>query len=232
MEIERSQISSETNETHFSLENDRSLVDSHKKRNQEQDISSHTTKIKKSKKECDQTIYSKVIQLTQSKNSELAKQNVGRVQNAHTSSESLSALNSSIEEQHFECTNKNYEPSPPPFPAIPPHNNHKSWNSVPPAVILKAKKLNKNDVTFTWDIKSSPTKKMARIQFYEIFKYKERQSVSDNKTWTKLCEVQSEKLPMICLLKSFTAGCTYFIGIRAVDEHNRRAPFSYKLIKM
>lgn len=121
---------------------------------------------------------------------------------------------------------------PPPFPSVPPYNNQKSWDRVPPAATLTVKKGPKNNsVVLTWEMKSRPTVKTAKVNYFEIFQCRQTEAAPDSKMWKKVGNVPSKTRPMTCLLDAFKTGYIYFIAIRAVDEHDRRAPFAIEQVK-
>lgn len=116
---------------------------------------------------------------------------------------------------------------PPPFPGIPPHRNQPTWNRVPPSCTLKIEKIN-NTIRLTWDMKKIIY--VAKTDFYELYICKQTDAVPDVSMWKKLADIPATKLPMTCMLNNIEHGFIYHFALRAVDEHNRRAPFTTQYI--
>uniref|UniRef100_A0A2H8TQC7 Activating transcription factor 7-interacting protein 1 n=1 Tax=Melanaphis sacchari TaxID=742174 RepID=A0A2H8TQC7_9HEMI len=127
---------------------------------------------------------------------------------------------------HFEFSSSKY---PPPYPLIPPYITQPSWKNVPPAPNMKIK-TSGNKVTLTWDLDLSW--QIAKIKMYEIFVCQETDAHPDISMWKKKGNIKSDMLPMACELEIFELGYVYHFALRAVDVHNRRAPFAVHKTKI
>jgi hypothetical protein len=127
---------------------------------------------------------------------------------------------------HNCLTNLKY---PPPYPSIPPHNNQPSWKNVPPRPNMTIT-TSGNKVTLTWDL--NLTWQIAEIKMYELFVCQETDAPPNISMWKKKGNIESDLLPMACELEVFDLGHIYHFALRAVDVHNRRAPFTVKKIKI
>jgi len=130
-----------------------------------------------------------------------------------------------VPEMYGCITNLKY---PPPYPSIPPHNNQPSWKSVPPRPNMTIT-TSGNKVTVTWDL--NLTWQIAEIKMYELFVCQETDAPPNISMWKKKGNIESDLLPMACELEVFDLGHIYHFALRAVDVHNRRAPFTVKKIK-
>ncbi|XP_008181628.1 activating transcription factor 7-interacting protein 2 isoform X2 [Acyrthosiphon pisum] len=114
---------------------------------------------------------------------------------------------------------------PPPYPLIPPHNNQPSWKNVPPMPDMTIK-VSGNKVTLTWDLHL--TLQTAKIKMYELYVCKETDAPPKTSMWKKKGIIKADLLPMACELEVYDLGHFYYFALRAVDEHNRRAPCAVK----
>lgn len=112
---------------------------------------------------------------------------------------------------------------PPPYPLIPPHNNQPSWKNVPPIPNMTIK-TSGNKVTLTWNL--NVTYQTAEIKLYELFVCQETDKPPEASMWKKKGCIEADILPMACELEVFDLGYVYYFALRAVDVHNRRAPFA------
>ncbi|KAL5241577.1 hypothetical protein ACI65C_008987 [Semiaphis heraclei] len=112
---------------------------------------------------------------------------------------------------------------PPPYPSIPPHNNQPSWKNVPPIPNMTIKTLG-NTVTLTWNL--NLTWQTAKIKMYELFVCQETDASPKSSMWKKKGSIKAKLLPMACELEVLELGYIYHFALRAVDVHNRRAPFA------
>uniref|UniRef100_A0A2S2PQP0 Activating transcription factor 7-interacting protein 1 n=1 Tax=Schizaphis graminum TaxID=13262 RepID=A0A2S2PQP0_SCHGA len=118
---------------------------------------------------------------------------------------------------------------PPPYPLIPPHNTQPLWKNVPPIPNMTIK-TSGNKVTLIWDLNlKSDT---AEIKLYELFVCQETDAHPDISMWKNKGSIEADKLPMACELEVFDLGYIYHFALRAVDVHNRRAPFALQKAKM
>jgi len=111
---------------------------------------------------------------------------------------------------------------PPPYPSIPPHNNQPSWKNVPPIPNMTIK-TSGNKVTLTWNL--NLTWQTAKIKMYELFVCQETDAPPKSSMWKKKGDIKADLLPMACELEVLELGYIYHFALRAVDVHNRRAPF-------
>jgi len=135
--------------------------------------------------------------------------------NAHGNSTGPKKYNPS-----FYTKRKRFE-YPPPYPITPPHNTQPSWKDVPPKPKLTIQTLG-NNVTLTWNL--NLTRKIAKIQKYELFVCQETDRYPSTSMWMKK-NIRALMLPMGCDLEVFNFGCTYHFALRAVDIYGRCAPF-------
>ncbi|XP_050442825.1 activating transcription factor 7-interacting protein 1-like [Adelges cooleyi] len=112
---------------------------------------------------------------------------------------------------------------PPPLPKVPPHNSQPSWKNVPPAPKLSLT-VDGDKVQLIWDLRL--TSNMADVKLYELYACQETKAIPNSSMWKKMGEIEAKPLPMACDLAAFTAGHKYYFALRAVDIHDRRAPFS------
>ncbi|CAH1712246.1 activating transcription factor 7-interacting protein 2-like [Aphis gossypii] len=118
---------------------------------------------------------------------------------------------------------------PPPYPLVPPHNTQPSWKNLPPTPNMSIK-VSGNKVTLSWNLNLSlPT---AEIKMYELFVCQETDARPDVSMWKKKGNIEAKTLPMACELEMFELGYIYYFILRAVDVHNRCAPFALQQIKI
>jgi len=118
---------------------------------------------------------------------------------------------------------------PPPYPSIPPHNTQPSWKKVPPRPNMTIKTTG-NKVTLTWNLNLSL--RTAEIKMYELFVCQETDAHPNVSMWKKKGNIKADMLPMVCELEVYDLGYTYHFALRAVDVHNRRAPFALQTTKI
>jgi len=118
---------------------------------------------------------------------------------------------------------------PPPYPSIPPHNNQPSWKNVPPIPNMTIK-TSGNKVTLTWNL--NLTWQTAKIKMYELYVCQETDTPPISSMWKKKGDIKADMLPMACELEVFELGYIYHFALRAVDVHNRRAPFALQKTKI
>ncbi|KAF0748315.1 activating transcription factor 7-interacting protein 2-like [Aphis craccivora] len=118
---------------------------------------------------------------------------------------------------------------PPPYPLVPPHNTQPLWKNVPPTPNMSIK-VSGNKVTLTWNLNLSL--QTAEIKMYELFVCQETDAHPDISMWKKKGNIKAEMLPMACELEIFELGYIYYFALRAVDVHNRCAPFALQKIKI
>ncbi|XP_060858017.1 uncharacterized protein LOC132935472 [Metopolophium dirhodum] len=130
---------------------------------------------------------------------------------------------------NLKSSNLKWIPPPPPYLLIPQHSNNSSWKNVPPIPNMTIK-VSGNKVTLTWDL--NLTCETAQIKMYELFVYQEKDSPPNISTWKKKGNINAELLPMCCELEVFDLGYIYHFALRAVDIHNRCAPFAVQKTKI
>jgi len=91
-------------------------------------------------------------------------------------------------------------------------------------------KFSGNTVTLTWNLNLSL--KTAEIKMYELFVCQETDAHPDISMWKKKGNIKAEMLPMACEIEMFELGYVYYFALRAVDVHDRRAPFALQEIKI
>lgn len=111
---------------------------------------------------------------------------------------------------------------PPPYPITPLHKTQLSWKNLPPIPEMKIDTLG-NKVTLTWNLQLSLN--MAEIKKYELFVCQETDAYPNISMWKKMGSLKPNRLPMACELEMFDLGYIYHFALRAVDIHNRCAPF-------
>lgn len=112
---------------------------------------------------------------------------------------------------------------PPPYPTESPCKSDPSWKNELPAPICKIKNEN-NMVTLIWDMKLDTM--MAQLHRFELFVCQETDAIPNSSMWRKLKDIKLITLPMACDIHKFIEGYTYYFALRAVDVHNRKAPFA------
>lgn len=112
---------------------------------------------------------------------------------------------------------------PPPYPYIPPFNNQPSWKKLPPIPNMSIK-TSGNKIILTWNL--NLTLRTAEIKKYELFVCKETNAPPNISMWKKQRNIDAKVLPMACELEVFALGYIYHLALRAVDVHNRCAPFA------
>ncbi|XP_050521016.1 activating transcription factor 7-interacting protein 2-like [Daktulosphaira vitifoliae] len=112
---------------------------------------------------------------------------------------------------------------PPPFPKVLPYNSQPTWKNVPPAPKLELHK-NDNSVQLVWDVRLNEN--IAKIKSYELYACQQTTAVPDSSMWKKMGDLEAKPLPMACDLAAFAKGYKYYFALRAVDIHNRHAPFA------
>lgn len=118
---------------------------------------------------------------------------------------------------------------PPSYPKLPLHNYHPSWKSVPLAPNMTITNVG-NIVTLTWSMKYKLN--TSKIKMYELYVCQETEEKPDTTMWKKLGNIKAIQLPMFCEIGYFDSGYTYHFILRAVDIHNRRAPFALQQISL
>lgn len=116
---------------------------------------------------------------------------------------------------------------PPSYPEVPQHNTQPSWKKVPSAPIMTIKNVG-DTVTLTWHMNNNL--KASRIKMYELYVCQKTETIPHTSMWKKLDNINAMKLPMFCEIAKFDMGHTYYFILRAVDIHNRRAPFALQEI--
>jgi len=91
-------------------------------------------------------------------------------------------------------------------------------------------KVSGNKVTLTWNLNLSLL--IAEIKMYELFVCQETDANPDVSMWKKKGNIKAERLPMACELEISELGYVYYFALRAVDVHDRRAPFALQEIKI
>ncbi|XP_050528180.1 uncharacterized protein LOC126898282 [Daktulosphaira vitifoliae] len=111
---------------------------------------------------------------------------------------------------------------PPPLPITPQYMDQPNWKSLPSNPLLNINIID-SIVELEWTMKSSyPT---AQVASFELYLCKETNEPPKENMWIKLGECKIEKYPMVRNLTDCSIG-SYWIALRAIDVHDRRAPFS------
>ncbi|XP_060872628.1 uncharacterized protein LOC132946596 [Metopolophium dirhodum] len=118
---------------------------------------------------------------------------------------------------------------PPPLPLTVPHRNQPSWNNLPPIPNMTIE-TSGNKVTLTWNMHL--TWKTANIKMYELFVCQETDAPPNISMWKKKGNIEADLLPMIIEVELIDLGHIYHFALRAVDVHNRRAPFAVQKTKI
>lgn len=118
----------------------------------------------------------------------------------------------------------------PRLPTVPPYNSLSTWKHLPSAPILNVEQKN-DKLILRWNMKSMY--QVAKIQFYELYFCQQTKVVMENSKWQKLQDIEANKLPMSLEIDCpGNKGEVYYYILRAVDVHERRAPFAFHKLSL